>query len=172
MVLINLKQCRGVLVNESAQAADVDGEFVWNATGGLDGNGICEWNGAWSYNSETGVWSEPANDLNSDESSDDSSLMLILAIVGSIILLGGVTLLFLRGGGNSDKVDNLSAAAAGYGESQDMTEQYVQQLIAQGYPEETARQYAAQYVGQAAACLLYTSPSPRDRQKSRMPSSA
>ena len=26
--------------------------------------------------------------------------------------------------------------------------------------------------GQAVACLLYTSPSPRDRQKSRMPSSA
>ena len=26
--------------------------------------------------------------------------------------------------------------------------------------------------GQAEACLLYTSPSPRDRQKSRMPSSA
>ena len=26
--------------------------------------------------------------------------------------------------------------------------------------------------GQYAACLLYTSPSPRDRQKSRMPSSA
>ena len=146
MVLINLKQCRGVLVNESAQAADVDGEFVWNATS-LD----CDWNGAWSYDSETGIWSEPANDVNSDESSDDSSLMLILAIIGSIILLGGVTLLFLRGGGNSDKVDNLSAAAAGYGESQDMTEQYVQQLIAQGYPEETARQYAAQYVGQTAA---------------------
>ena len=27
-------------------------------------------------------------------------------------------------------------------------------------------------VGQASRCLLYTSPSPRDRQKSRMPSSA
>ena len=26
--------------------------------------------------------------------------------------------------------------------------------------------------GDAGACLLYTSPSPRDRQKSRMPSSA
>ena len=26
--------------------------------------------------------------------------------------------------------------------------------------------------GEAATCLLYTSPSPRDRQKSRMPSSA
>ena len=27
-------------------------------------------------------------------------------------------------------------------------------------------------IGQASCCLLYTSPSPRDRQKSRMPSSA
>ena len=27
-------------------------------------------------------------------------------------------------------------------------------------------------IGQVDACLLYTSPSPRDRQKSRMPSSA
>ena len=30
----------------------------------------------------------------------------------------------------------------------------------------------ARHVGQVSACLLYTSPSPRDRQKSRMPSSA
>ena len=28
------------------------------------------------------------------------------------------------------------------------------------------------YVAQGDSCLLYTSPSPRDRQKSRMPSSA
>ena len=28
------------------------------------------------------------------------------------------------------------------------------------------------FVGPACDCLLYTSPSPRDRQKSRMPSSA
>ena len=28
------------------------------------------------------------------------------------------------------------------------------------------------YVAQSQTCLLYTSPSPRDRQKSRMPSSA
>jgi hypothetical protein len=33
----------------------------------------------------------------------------------------------------------------------DPTEQYVQQLIAQGYPEETARAFAAQYVGGDAA---------------------
>ena len=31
---------------------------------------------------------------------------------------------------------------------------------------------ADQALEQAKACLLYTSPSPRDRQKSRMPSSA
>ena len=29
-----------------------------------------------------------------------------------------------------------------------------------------------QRIGNASVCLLYTSPSPRDRQKSRMPSSA
>ena len=28
------------------------------------------------------------------------------------------------------------------------------------------------FTGQVTSCLLYTSPSPRDRQKSRMPSSA
>ena len=35
-------------------------------------------------------------------------------------------------------------------------------------PEEEQKQVYADYQG----CLLYTSPSPRDRQKSRMPSSA
>ena len=32
--------------------------------------------------------------------------------------------------------------------------------------------YIAEYLTQFYYCLLYTSPSPRDRQKSRMPSSA
>ena len=36
-------------------------------------------------------------------------------------------------------------------------------------PEREINQYA---LAQAVICLLYTSPSPRDRQKSRMPSSA
>ena len=44
---------------------------------------------------------------------------------------------------------DFSATAAGYaGVAQmDPMEQYVQQLIAQGYPEETARAYAQQYAG-------------------------
>ena len=32
--------------------------------------------------------------------------------------------------------------------------------------------YPTMYTGRPWTCLLYTSPSPRDRQKSRMPSSA
>ena len=34
------------------------------------------------------------------------------------------------------------------------------------------KMYAARWVGLAMACLLYTSPSPRDKRQSRMPSSA
>ena len=41
-------------------------------------------------------------------------------------------------------------------------------LIAEGM----APAVAAYYTALAKDCLLYTSPSPRDRQKSRMPSSA
>ena len=36
----------------------------------------------------------------------------------------------------------------------------------------TYRQVSSETTGHQEACLLYTSPSPRDRQKSRMPSSA
>ena len=35
-----------------------------------------------------------------------------------------------------------------------------------------AQNLMSKYAGPVAICLLYTSPSPRDRQKSRMPSSA
>ena len=37
---------------------------------------------------------------------------------------------------------------------------------------ELSPEHIAEWNGTAAPCLLYTSPSPRDRQKSRMPSSA
>ena len=71
-------------------------------------------------------------------------------------------------------------------------ERYIAEMKGQldGYTEQDLRDIAAYYsanktkIGQASAdlvdqgfklyysCLLYTSPSPRDRQKSRMPSSA
>ena len=114
MVLINLKQCRGVLANESALAAG--GEFVWNAT-----TSECEWIGEWTYDPATG-WSEPSSDNQAGEESEDSNLMLIIGIIASVLVLLLVSVFFLRGGGG-DKVDNLSAAAAGYGQQMDMTEQ-------------------------------------------------
>ena len=43
----------------------------------------------------------------------------------------------------------------------------VDELAGGGAPE-----FALGAIGLTVACLLYTSPSPRDRQKSRMPSSA
>jgi len=65
------------------------------------------------------------------------------------VIIGG-SLMFMRKGG--DKEDAFGGMEGAFGaDALDPTEQYVQQLIAQGYPEETARAFAAQYVGQAAA---------------------
>ena len=52
-----------------------------------------------------------------------------------------------------------------------ITAQPVQEMIfAAGSPQEAWRVFESHYA--VKSCLLYTSPSPRDRQKSRMPSSA
>jgi hypothetical protein len=49
---------------------------------------------------------------------------------------------------SDDKDDAFGGMEGAFGaDALDPTEQYVQQLIAQGYPEETARAFAAQYVG-------------------------
>ena len=52
-----------------------------------------------------------------------------------------------RSGGSSD-VD--AGTFGGDVAEMDPVEAYVQQLVAQGYPEETARAYAQQYYAQAA----------------------
>ena len=43
--------------------------------------------------------------------------------------------------------------------------------LSQWYPKNIS-EYREPFIGGGSICLLYTSPSPRDRQKSRMPSSA
>ena len=45
-------------------------------------------------------------------------------------------------------------------------------LIHNEVPKHPVRVYQGDGIGVFTSCLLYTSPSPRDRQKSRMPSSA
>ena len=62
----------------------------------------------------------------------------------------------------------LKAAAQG---KTAVAEQTWQRLLDR-FPEEPGSAWARLALGQNKSCLLYTSPSPRDRQKSRMPSSA
>jgi len=80
------------------------------------------------------------------ESGGDSNLLVIIAIV-FVVLLGIVfaTVLLVRGRGSSDADSGMGEVTFGGVETMDPKEAYVQQLIAQGYPEETARAYAEQY---------------------------
>ena len=76
---------------------------------------------------------------------------MILGIAGGALLLLIViivTLMLVRGRGDSDAID--SGTFGGDVAEMDPVEAYVQQLVAQGYPEETARAYAQQYYAQAA----------------------
>ena len=91
-----------------------------------------------------------AEGCDSDTSTDtqsggDFSGMLLYAGIGAVVLLVIFILSLLvirsRRGGTEDVT-----GFAGV-DGMDPMEAYVQQLIAQGYPEETARQYAQQYSG-------------------------
>ena len=79
-----------------------------------------------------------------------SSTLLFGGIAAFVLLLVIVTtLLLVRGrGGDSSGAD--ASAFGGDVAEMDPVEAYVQQLVAQGYPEETARAYAQQYYAQAA----------------------
>ena len=71
-----------------------------------------------------------------------------------LILVGGIgvfivitlilTLLFVRGRGETEMEDGFGGNVG----EMDAVEAYVQQLVAQGYPEETARTYAQAYISQ------------------------
>ena len=140
---LNLPACQGLEANASALAAG--GEFI------LDANGECQWNGAWTYDPATGVWKDNSQTNNGGDGTEGGldTMMLILGAVLLLIIVAG-TVIFMRKGGEKD--DSFIGMEGGFGaEALDPTEQYVQQLIAQGYPEETARAFAAQYVGAAGA---------------------
>jgi hypothetical protein len=137
---IQLPACQGLEADPEAEAAG--GEFI------LDVDGQCQWSGAWAF--ENGVWTEPQSNTDSDGVSsglDPTMIGIVGALVFLIVLL---TLFFIRKGGDGDDVKDFASVAGGFGGVVDQTEQYVQQLIAQGYPEDTARAYAQQYAAQAA----------------------
>ena len=145
---IDLSECRGLVVPVAVVDAEPDADWIWN-----DETGECEWSGEYIDSDGDGVPDkEPASD---DAKGEEDNLMLYLGGGIGLALLVILSLFFvLKGGKEGDIIDSemggdFSATAAGYaGVAQmDPMEQYVQQLIAQGYPEETARAYAQQYAG-------------------------
>ena len=49
---------------------------------------------------------------------------------------------------------------------------YIHDILEDGVSSNTRKDGQAKSLGEYLSCLLYTSPSPRDRTRSRMPSSA
>ncbi len=140
---LDLPACQGL--EADPQAIDAGGEFV------LDANGDCQWSGAWSYDPTTGEWTDntQSNDNGDGASGGLDSMTLIIGGVILLLIVVG-SLMFMRR--NEDKDDAFGGMEGAFGaDALDPTEQYVQQLIAQGYPEETARAFAAQYVGGGGA---------------------
>ena len=142
-ITITLPVCQGTQIDPAAEAAG--GQWIMND------NDECEWSGDWTYDATTGLWADatPSGDGTEGDSEGLDSTMLIAA-VGLLLLIIVGTLMFMRRGG--EKEDAFGDMGGAFGtDALDPTEQYVQQLIAQGYPEETARAFAAQYVGGDAA---------------------
>jgi hypothetical protein len=140
---LDLPACQGLEANPDAEAAG--GEFI------LDENGDCQWSGSWAYDPVTGEWKDNSQTTDGGDAVESGldPMLLIGGFILLLVIIGG-SLMFMRKGG--DKEDAFGGMEGAFGaDALDPTEQYVQQLIAQGYPEETARAFAAQYVGQAAA---------------------
>ena len=78
----------------------------------------------------------------------DSSNMLIFAGAGILVLvLVVVVTMTMRGRGKDDSTTDTVEQFGGV-EEMDPVEAYVQQMVASGYDEQTARTYAKQYYAQ------------------------
>ena len=132
--------CRGTTIPNEVLLDDSDGRWVFIG-------GECLWDGEWKF--ENGQWIEPNSGSSEDSAEGNSNALLLGGGALIIIVILGLTFLFLKKSdseGMDGMVKDFSAAGA---YQQDPVEQYVQQLIAQGYPEDTARSYASQYAAQA-----------------------
>ena len=126
--------------------AEPDAYFIWN-----EDTKTCEWSGEYTDSDGDGVPDEAP--VKEEAASDSDNTIMFVALGIGLLVIVLVSLFFVLSGGIDKEYDDVSAdfgaTAAGYGgvAQMDPMEQYVQQLIAQGYPEETARAYAAQYAG-------------------------
>ncbi|MED5307877.1 MAG: hypothetical protein VYA95_00875, partial [Candidatus Thermoplasmatota archaeon] len=139
-ITLTLPICRGVDVPAEVELNDPTGRWVFVS-------GECQWEG--EYSLVDGEWIAPNVDEGGDGAQSSSNIMYIGIGALVLVIIVILTLLFLRKSGSEGmdgdyKDFNLAGAI-----QQDPVEQYVQQLIAQGYPEATARTYAQQYAAQA-----------------------
>ena len=146
-VEINLPICRGVEIPSEV------GEGDWIMV-----DGQCAWDGAWTF-TPPNTWTAPQT-VDDGVQSGLSPTVLYGGIGAAVFLLLALLAFMFRRGGDDDFADKAYVdytnqafgAAPGYGaapvQQLDPMEAYVQQLIAQGYPEETARAYAAHYATQ------------------------
>jgi hypothetical protein len=141
-VEIEMPACKGVEV--PTEALQAGGQWE------LDASNQCVWEGSWTYNPDTGEWTEPSTSSATDENSGDNTLLYLIGGGGLLLVIIVIlSMMVLRRGGDDDAGDGFGTMDAGYGgvAQMDPMEAYVQQLIAQGYPEQTARAYAQQYAG-------------------------
>ena len=146
---ITLPECQGLEVPVEVLDAEPDAYWEWD-----EESGECVWSGNYVDTDGDGVPDEEEETKDKAESDSDNLMLYVGGGIGLAFIVILSLFFVLRGGNEDDIVDtqmsgDFSAAAAGYaGVAQmDPMEQYVQQLIAQGYPEETARAYAQQYAG-------------------------
>ena len=146
---ITLPACQGLEVPVEVLDAEPDAYWEWD-----EESGECFWSGNYVDTDGDGVPDEEEETKDKAESDSDNLMLYVGGGIGLAFIVILSLFFVLRGGNEDDIVDtqmsgDFSATAAGYaGVAQmDPMEQYVQQLIAQGYPEETARAYAQQYAG-------------------------
>jgi hypothetical protein len=145
---IDLPECQGLVVPVEVLDAEPEAYWIWE-------NDECVWSGEYTWTENADGTVDVKSPKTDDETKSDSSgdLIMYLGIGIGLLLVVILSLFFVLRGGSDDEVDEVgsdfNAVAAGYGgvAQMDPMEQYVQQLIAQGYPEETARAYAQQYAG-------------------------
>jgi hypothetical protein len=142
---IKLAPCQGLEADPDAEADG--GRFVLV-------DGACAWEGAWTYNPVTGEWSPPKDTSGDDDGNSGLSVPLLAGVGAALLIVVVLSLLVLRRGGDDDEVKNVDFSMGMI--EQDPVEQYVQQLVAQGYPEETARAHAQQYAGQLGGAAAAT----------------
>ena len=138
-ITLTLPICRGEKAPDNVKADDIDGRWIFV-------NGACMWEGDWKF--ENGQWIAPSSDDSGDSAQSGANLLLIGGGALILIIILALTMLLLRKNGD-EGMDGMVKDFSVGGYQQDPVEQYVQQLIAQGYPEDTARSYAAQYASQA-----------------------